>query len=82
MPGTDPGDGKAGDSDHRPGSQKLAWLQGIKRVLLLGAASQEFRGVEAHLSPVGHRFWFPWGPGAFSNKIALQISLLGWHPHS
>lgn len=80
MPGTDPGDGKAGDSDYYPGFQKLAWLQGIKRVLLLGAASQEFRGVEAHLSPVGHRF--PRGSGAFSNEVALQISLLGWHPLS
>lgn len=78
MPGTDPGDGKAGDSDHHPGSQKLAWFQGVKRVLLLGAASQEFRGVEAHLSPVGHRF--PWGPGVFSNEVALRISLLDWHP--
>lgn len=80
MSGTDPGDGKAGDSDYNPGSEKLAWIQGVKRVLLLGAANQEFKGVVAHLSPVGHRF--PWGPGPFSNEVALHISLLGWQPLS
>lgn len=74
MPGTDSGDGKAGDRDYHPGPQQLAWLLGVKGALFQGAASKELRGGETHPSPVGHRLEFLRGPGTLSNEAALQIS--------